>query len=188
MQSLRTLARTVAQNFWLPAPDEWPPVLVVSPGGVGTTFLMRHINRFVASNDIDDQDHLKHLPRPPDGLRGKDVAVIFVTGDKKTITASLKRRGFLDYHCCKLGAVRALLAKGETKDRLFVKAVEEQERRWANNGPPRFFLLHHDKIWDNVDKLAEFLKIDDPRFVEEFPPRKARKSSQEISSSESGLV
>ncbi len=174
---MRTLGRTIARKFWLPTPDSWAPVLVISPGGVGTTFLMHHIRRFKSTNHFGDDDHLKHLPRPPRAFPGNAVAVLFVSGDAGEISKSLERRGYLDHHCCKLGCVAGLLAKGDAKHRHFARAVDAQKRSWSEAGLPHLLFVDYDEIWSRKEEIAAFLEIEDPAFVDEFPERKQRKSA-----------
>lgn len=135
---------------------------------------MEHIAKYTRTNHIHDEDRLKHLPRPPAGFPKEDVAVIYVTGDVRLITASLERRGFLDHHCCKLGSVGGLLASGDLKRRLFARAVKVQRRNWSEAGIKRFMALEFEEIWHRAGEIAAFLEINDPSFVAAFPPRKTR--------------
>ena len=51
-----------------------PRNLVISTGGAGTTFLMKHLSQFIQINDSYDQDRMKHLPRLPAGwLEGRRI-------------------------------------------------------------------------------------------------------------------
>ena len=137
---------------------------------------MRHINRFISTNDLNDEDRLKHLPRPPQGFPRREVAVLFITGDSETIADSLARRGFLDHHCCKLGSVAGLLSRGAAKRAHFIRAVESQKARWAQAGLARFLMVDYDDIWTRKHEICAFLGIDDPAFLNDFPERKTRNS------------
>jgi len=43
--------------------DTTPTTLVISPGGVASSFLIDYLSKFLTLNDIDDRDDIKHLPR-----------------------------------------------------------------------------------------------------------------------------
>jgi hypothetical protein len=172
----RQIAKAFVMKVWRPRPERFPDVLVVSPGGVGTTFLMEHLARFADVNDPHDQDRLKHLPGPPPGLAGSRTRVIFVTGQPATIAGSLRRRGWLRQQSAKLGSVGGIVLTGAEAERAFLKAVAEQKRRWTQAGVEHLMMIEYEDIWDRVGDLANFLSISDPAFTAEFPARKERET------------
>jgi hypothetical protein len=155
-------------------PDVLPQVWVVSPGGVGTTALMQHLERFRRLNARDDSDGLKHLPRPPRLPPGADVRFLFISGSAVDIANSLARRGWLEDQAANLGAPLAVILRGGWQRRAFGRAVAHQHRAWADGGHPHVLHLAYDDLWDAGPRLAGFLGITDPAFVAEFPQRRSR--------------
>ena len=78
-------------------------VLIVSPGGVATTFLLRYVSKFMKTNDINDADGLKHIIPAADFKFRKNLKVIYLTGDLPDIEQSLVKRGWLFEQYIKLG-------------------------------------------------------------------------------------
>ena len=148
-------------------------LLVVSPGGVATTSLIRHLNDYLRVNWSDDSDGLKHLPRPP----AQAPPTLFIHGDPALVRASLSRRGWIDFQAAKLGSPMTVLLHGAARDRAFEGAVARQRRRWE--AAPRVLMLGYDEIWDRSAEIADFAGITDPEFLRRFPPRKPRASRQE---------
>ena len=66
--------------------------LIVSCGGVGTTFLIEWLNQYIKVNCPYDTDGLKHAPKP--SFRDKDLKILYVTGSPSLAVQSLFRRGF----------------------------------------------------------------------------------------------
>ncbi len=157
------------------ASDSDLDVIVASPGGVGTTFLIEHLARFRRVNAPHDGDGLKHQPRPPlVGARARPLRFLFVTGELEQISASIARRGWLDRQGAKLGSVATLLAGGDAKRRAFERAVGRQRERWAEPSPDPILFISYDEIWDRVGEIADFLEITDQDFAATFPKRKPR--------------
>lgn len=154
--------------------DAW----IVSPGGVATTALMEHCAHFMTINDVSDKDGLKHWPRPPRNwalLGGKQV--LFLWGNPEAIHKSIARRGWVEIQSCKLGSAMGVFAAGEHQRRAFIKAVESQQNSWLKLQRENFRAIHYEDIWDAANDLASFFDVADPRFVKQFPTRKARLSA-----------
>ena len=146
-------------------------VLVVSPGGVGTTFLIRHLSRFARTNLPTDADYLKHLPGPPP----MPPKTIFIRGDGESIYASIKRRGWVARQGAKLGSVGCVYSRGETQKAAFIAAVRAQEQRWRQSEGEVLF-VDYDDIWRRAEDIMTFAGITDPCFITEFPQRQMRLS------------
>lgn len=153
--------------------DAW----VVSPGGVGTTTLMRHLARFVTLNDPDDTDRLKHWPRPPRSrLAGSKTKVLFVSGEVETIAASIERRGWTHIQSAKLASVPGVLLRGKTQQDAFRRAVARQQDSWSSLDISNVMTLAYDSLWEAGPVLAVHFGVTDQRFVNEFPKRRKRES------------
>ena len=163
-------------------PRPLPTVWVVSPGGVGTTALMAHLERFRRVNARDDSDGLKHLPRPPPLPEGAEVRVLFISGPEISgpeaeVCASLARRGWCEDQAANPGAPLALLRRGRAQRRALSRAIRRQRRCWTQAAPARTLHLDYDKVWEAGPRIAAFLGIADPAFVAEFPHRRPRTGS-----------
>lgn len=174
-ESLGYLPFALRRRFLRPRlPDPLPEVWVVSPGGVGTTALMRHLERFRRINARDDSDGMKHLSRPPQLPVGADVRFLFISGPGQDVAQSLARRGWLEDQAANLGAPLAVVLRGRVQRRLFLRAVARQHAAWTGVSRPDVLHLDYDALWDAAPQLAEFLGIADPAFVAEFPVRRSR--------------
>jgi len=155
-------------------PGVVPEVWVVSPGGVGTTALMKHIARFRRVNASDDSDQLKHLPQPPRLPQGVDVRFLFISGDEADIFRSLGRRGWLEDQAANLGAPLAVVLRGRMQRWALARAVRRQKRAWTEGAPPRTLHLDYAEVFEAGPRLAAFLDIADPAFLRDYPERMTR--------------
>lgn len=156
---------------------EFPCNLVISTGGAGTTFLMKHLARFVVLNDPFDGDRVKHLPRLPAGwLQGRRV--LYIHGAPTDVYRSISRRGWVHMHAGELGCLACQFTWGNVRRRLFEHAVQRQIDTFHAYRSDTVMLLAYDDIWSRVDEIAAFFKIEDERFKTEFPPRRPRKSER----------
>jgi len=154
-------------------------IVVVSPGGVGTTFLMQHLAKYKRLNGTYGGDWLKHMPRPPRLDRNADeVRFIFVYGDPDDIEASLRNRGWLNRQGAKLGSVSTVLLLGSAKSEAFKRAVRRQIRNWTQPFGSPVLRIQYEEIWSRLDEIAEFVGVADTDFIDTFPERKPRTSIQ----------
>lgn len=152
-----------------------PEAVIISTGGVGTTMLMEHCNRFITVNSTGDWDGLKHLPNLPHSFP-PTVPIIYVYGEPDAVYASIKRRGWLGKQGSKLGCPSCFLTFGGLRKRLFLNAVGRQITAFRDLERPRTLRLHYEQLWDNTQAIADALNIQDPAFVASFPERRARAS------------
>lgn len=179
--AVRALSRRRKTQPPIDAIDGW----IVSPGGVATTAIIQHLSQFIATNADSDSDGLKHWPHPPQDwgtLEGKRV--LFVSGEADVIYQSIMRRGWIEVQSAKLGCLTGVMATGELQRRAFIAAVEAQQSRWKAIRSENFRVISYEQIWDAAESLAAFFGIDDPRFVSEFPKRRARLTGADPSATE----
>lgn len=174
MQSVQ-LVTAIGRNFWSAPAFEHLDAWVVSPGGVGTTFLLNHINQYIQANNPDDLDGLKHWPKPPlSRITATDTRILFVMGDIPSIVSSIDRRGWLSEQSAKLGHIFGVMLRKESQRRAFAFAVLKMQRRWTEEPHSSIMTVKYDDIWDQAAMIAEHLEIVDKSFIEEFPERKPR--------------
>lgn len=147
--------------------------VVISPGGVGTTMLIEHMGKFLRVNRNDDGDHLKHVPRLPHRLPG-GLKILFVHGDADDVVASIRRRGWIPRHGSKLGSVGSVVGFGGARLAALRAAVIRQIDWFQANPRPDVMLIRYEELWDQTDRIAEFLGISDRAFVKDFPTRRRR--------------
>jgi hypothetical protein len=156
-----------------------PRNLVISTGGAGTTFLMKHLAQFVQINDFFDSDRLRHLPRlPPEWL--KDRRVLFVFDEPEAVFLSVQRRRFLHKHAGELGSVACQFTFGDLRKKLFERAVRKQIDAFHAHKSDNLMLLNYDDIWARSKEVADFFSIRDERFLSDFPERRPRRSTGTI--------
>lgn len=145
--------------------------LVISPGGVGTTFLINHISKFIKVNKEDDSDNLKHLN---DIIIDDNTKVIFISGNIKDIYKSIKRRNYLKKQTSKLGCLFCTFLPDIIVGALFKRLIELQINRFKNKN--NVLNIEYDEIWDKKQEIKEYLGIKSTNFMTEFPVRKKRTS------------
>ena len=160
-------------NYTLPDEIEG---LVISPGGVASTSVMDHLAKYLTINDSGDRDGLKHRPRPPRSSRS-DLRVMLIIGPTDEIITSLEARGYLPHQAIRLGSWLYFLAPPGQRPRLLAKAIANQ-RRWWEQSSYRVLVVHFDNLWTSKSKIAAMFDITDPKFLDEFPPRRQRNSRQ----------
>nr|WP_309502596.1 hypothetical protein [uncultured Roseovarius sp.] len=152
-----------------------PHNLVISTGGAGTTFLMKHLSRYVQINDFFDRDNLKHLPHLPEGWV-ENNRILYVYDEPTAVFRSIKRRKFVHKHAGELGCLACQFTWGRLRQKLFERAVRKQIEAFHAYRSDNVMLLAYDDIWNRLEEVSAFFGIDDDRFVREFPPRRPRKS------------
>ena len=157
--------------------------LVVSFGGVGTTFLARAIHDYQATNCVYDTDGYKHSPLPPLLLQtGRKVRALYVFGDPVEAALSLFRRGYHHHQSKKLQ--RYLLWRMPIPSSSTVTEFSfGGEDRFAfckhfDNWFSRFRLydtlfVRYDAIHESLELIADFLQLPD-EFITRFPARRKR--------------
>lgn len=145
-----------------------PRVLVVSPGGVATTMLLKHINRFTDANEPFDLDGWKHIPVPPK----QSQKIIYVYGDLDIICANAELRDWIPRQGAKLGQPLCAFTAGKIRKTLYRRAVERQMRAFLTF--PTVFKVQYDELWTRIPEIGDFLEINDPAFVATFPARRER--------------
>lgn len=158
--------------------DTTPTTLVISPGGVASSFLIDYLSKFLTLNDIDDRDDIKHLPRlSSEWLSTKKV--LYIYGDPDDVYRSIARRGWVDIQGAKLGCVLCQFTFGSLQALMFKKAVQRQIDRfcgYANKRPENVMAISYNDIWAAAPRIKAFFEINDDDFLQNFPPRKERTS------------
>lgn len=153
-------------------------VICVSPGGVGTTFLMEYLSSFVRVNHLYDGDGLKHWLKPPEGEALADAPqMIFVSGSPDQIVASIARRDWILPQSAKLGCITGTIFKGGAQRKAFRRAVEMQISAWKGCKSDKLLIVEYNDLWDRAAEIARHAGIDEATFVASFPERKKRKST-----------
>jgi len=155
--------------------------LVLSYGGVGTTFLLEHLQRYKKVNCPYNTDGYKHLPTQPLCLN-RQIKIVYVFGNTTEAVTSLFSRNFQraqSRNLCPNPFYSALVPKTDDlasyaergKDYLHIKS---NITHWTTNrlGYAQFF-VHYDHIWDCLVELHKFLDIPQTE-IEHFPKRKKR--------------
>jgi hypothetical protein len=174
---LGRITRTFRRKFVLPAVPAETQVLVVSPGGVGTTMMLEHLQRFVRVNDPFDRDGLKHLPRPPK-FRSEQTRTIFLFGQPDDIFDSLNRRGWVEGLGSLFGSFATVLSGPRGKRERFAAALARQREAWsAHRGAIMF--IDYGELWDRLPELERFLELEVTDFLRTFPPRRSRALAQD---------
>ena len=161
-------------------------VLIVSAGGVGTTFLMDAIAPYKKTNCSANSDGYKYLPIPPISFNRK-LKVVYVFGDPVMASLSLFRRNY--HHTQSVWATKFQqdnyvipenitiddYGKNKKDGHYFENHFENWKERCLCY--PSMF-LKYENIHDSLDGLGLFLDLPNS-FIHDFPKKKERKSSIE---------
>lgn len=152
--------------------------LVVSPGGVGTTFVMEYLEKFIILNNKSDRDQLKHIPNVPFSLN-KNIKILFITSDFEEIYSSLNKRDWVKYNALKLGSPMSKLYKKEKLKKVFYKLVLKQKKAFESSKKNPILIIEYNDIWKRKKEIMHHFKISDFNFLKNFPLRKERTSIKE---------
>ena len=154
-------------------------VIVISHGGVATTFLLRYLSKFCVTNNINDKDGLKHLTY----ITHRDLQhhkFIFLHGNIEDAENSLIKRGWLREQVFKMAGIRYLFATKrllKNKYRESSLAQIEYFRNLANQFS-NILIISYDELWNSKNKLSDFLDISNSNYFEDnFPEKRERSNS-----------
>jgi hypothetical protein len=144
-------------------------VLVVGPGGSGSTALIAHISKYFSCNSLIDLDGLKHLPSPPP--RKIAAKIIFVSGNFEDVRKSLSRRNRVLHQTIKLrpSGMPAWHKKAWDLKHL----VELQAKKFIEGPVVDTLYIHYEELFESAEIIANFLGAQ-RSFLETFPRRRER--------------
>jgi len=147
-------------------------VLVVGPGGSGSTELMNHISKFHRCNSPTDSDGLKHLPSPPAHKLANKI--LLVHRDVEEIKSSLSRRGIALFQLIKLWPPGFSL---RLSDRISLEfLIRRQVISFETESKVEILFVHYKDLFESGQRISEFLGNKEG-FVETFPKRQTLKSA-----------
>lgn len=149
--------------------------LVVSPGGVGTTFVMEYLEKYIKINNKSDRDQLKHIPNIPLSLK-KNVKILFITSNFEEIYKSLEKRDWVKYNALKLGSPLSKIHKKKKLKKIFYHLVEKQKKAFENNKKHCILIIEYKDIWKKKMEIMKHFEIKNLEFLENFPEKKERTS------------
>jgi len=164
--------------------DKEIEVLIVSAGGVGTTFLMKEINKYKRTNCPDNTDGYKHLTIPPISKR-RNLKVIYVFGDPIMATLSLFRRSYHQtqsiqmqrfYHSDFVIPMEMTLEEYLDKDKdglFFERHLKNWQEKYRLH--PTLF-LKYETLFEHLETIASFIQAPNT-FLVNFPEKKERLSA-----------
>ena len=148
-------------------------VLVVSPGGVGTTALIDHCKNYLTINDRDNLDGLKHKIKPFKNFK-KELKVIYIDGDSLDIYYSLKRRDYFQTQLLNFESLLGVISSRLVGVKKFEKLLKLQKQNWCNMTHENILFLSYENLFESSKKINSFLNIQESHIVETFPKRKKR--------------
>lgn len=159
--------------------------LVVSHGGVGTTFIMEFIQQFHTVNCPYDRDGLKHLPLQPLSAN-PDLKVLYVFGDPVEAAASLFRRGYQSTQSANLARFGVVGPRKITHDTTIAQYASSGQdslhlsqhfNHWLDNrlGYSTLYIDYR-ALWANLETLFKFLNIASEN-IDSFPAQTPRSTS-----------
>lgn len=150
-------------------------VLVVSPGGVGTTVLIDHISNFKKINDRDNADGLKHKFKPYNG-KVDALKIIYIFGNYKSIYKSLKRREYFQTQMLHFESILGTLSSKLISLNYFKKLAIAHKKNWMEAGNIEILFIDYEDLFESKMEIKKFLNISEKDFLVNFPIRKTRLS------------
>ncbi len=145
---------------------------IVSPGGMGCSFVIDQIALKALTNARNDSDGLKHHPYPEKlRLDESSAKVVYVWNDPLRAILSLHRRGWLSNQCLKLNGMQFA---SNSIEKLWdttviygldVFGISEHARSWAEFGSFQMFFLDLRAIEGSKEELQDFLGFKIPDLV-----------------------
>ena len=153
-------------------------LLVCSPGGVATSALMNHLQKYLLVNSPGDSDGLKHLATPSKVTNVPRI--LYLTGEVQPATASLRRRGYLLPHVVKLGGCRSIPFTffPSTWEARVAKLMVRQLAEFSQLAKSSCLIIPYEHIWDKTEEIAVFLGLEKSDFCDTFPPKRDRTSQR----------
>lgn len=148
-------------------------VLIVGPGGSGSTAFINHVSKYFICNDYRDLDGLKHLPSPPPSRLAQKI--VFVHGEVQDVKKSLARRRLLHLQIMKLKPELGFW--GFMKIRDFEFLVSLQMKKFVEESQTETLFIRYEELFESAEKISDFLGHKDG-FVETFPKRLHRTEIQ----------
>lgn len=177
IKTLRLGIKSLWRKLHVPRIDRDLEILVISPGGVGTTFLIEYISQFKNTNDAYDRDGLKHLPWPPRNLRHlSNCRILFITGPEDDIVLSLKRRGWVRIQSARLASTGGVFLKDSASEAAFRRSIRKQMQCWKTLDAEKMMIVNYENLWDAQEEIASFCDIPVVPFVARFPKKQPRQS------------
>jgi hypothetical protein len=149
-------------------------LLVCSPGGVATSALMNHLQKYLLVNSPGDSDGLKHLATPSKVTNVPKI--LYLTGELQPAIASLRRRGYLLPHVVKLGGWKSIPFTFFPKlwEARVKKLMSKQLAEFSRISQPSCLVIPYELIWDKTEEIATFVGLDRSDFSSTFPPKRVR--------------
>lgn len=160
-------------------------VLVVSSGGVGTTFLMEEIAKYKNVNCPSNTDGYKHMPIPPISFN-RHLKVVYIFGNPIDACISLFRR--------KYQHTQSVRNQQYLKPQYIIPQDLESLEQYANKRLDglcfeqhfnNWFIKHpiystifikYEELFKELDTIAKFLKLP-PDFKINFPKKRKRQAN-----------
>ena len=179
MNNTQTKSKKKSPSFIVPKDID---VLVCSAGGVGTSFLINHINKYLNTNHVGDKDIFKHISFPPISYNS-EIRYIYIYGNPVDSAISLFGRNYQYNHSRKLinlGSSGRFIGKEVTLERYAAEGTDmfyfkEHFNSWLKLSKfyPTLF-IRYEKIWDNLETIYGFLGIPEEE-IGLFPERRKRR-------------
>jgi hypothetical protein len=149
-----------------------PVCCVVSTGGTASTAIMKHISAFTCINEPGDEDGLKHIPKPIQGVK-----TLFIWRTPVDAARSVRRRGifFLRHHGAKLGSIGAQVLPTQLAHNRVAAKMNRQIRAFLlaeTKNPELVYCVSFPEVFSKAEEIARFLEIRDHGFVMEFPTQR----------------
>lgn len=142
-------------------------VLVISPGGVGSTAVIRALSNLVSCNHDDDRDGLKHLPSPH--CVPPEQRIIYIYDQSKAVLKSLRCRQITIPQRLKLQ--RSIRETNE-----FVlpmeSLIDRQKRSFLDR--PNTLCIKYDELFESSGQISTFIGVSLEALEKVFPKRRAR--------------
>ncbi|MFL2903164.1 MAG: sulfotransferase domain-containing protein [Candidatus Pelagibacter sp.] len=164
--------------------------LIISPGGCGSTNLIKYLNKYCKSNLYFEKKYkifaLGHLYKPPPSFFKNKVKIILLKRNINQIYKSMKSRGFIR---------NALNTYGDMFPFLYINIFKNQKNlknkflnnlrvfysNWNTYPKKQILKINYNDLYTKLSekkKIFKFLNLNNKNFLNKFPKHKRYKKDK----------
>jgi hypothetical protein len=164
--------------------------LVISPGGCGSTNLIKYLNLYCKSNLYFEKKYnifaLGHLYKPPPSFFKNKVKIILLKRNINQIYKSMKSRGFIRNALNTYGDMLPFLYinffKNEMKlKKKFIRNLKNFYSNWKIYPKNQILTINYDNLYSKSsekNRIYNFLNLNNKKFLLKFPKHKKYKKDK----------
>ena len=164
--------------------------LIISPGGCGSTNLIKYLDQYCKSNLYFEKKYkifaLAHLYKPPPSFFKNKVKIILLKRNINQIYKSMKSRGFIRNALNTYGDILPFLYINILKNeknlkKKFLHNLKIFYSNWKMYPKNEILTIRYDDLYSKSsekNRIYKFLNLDNKKFLLRFPKHKKYKKDK----------